>query len=56
MIVSNLKEYALGVVTADCVPILLCDVNSLTIGCTHAGWKGALTGVIENTVRKLKKN
>ena len=32
-----------------------CDVNSLTIGCIHAGWKGALTGVIENTVRKLKK-
>lgn len=54
-IVSNLKGYALGVVTADCVPILLCDVSTLTIGCIHAGWKGAFTGVIENTVRKLKK-
>ena len=42
-------------VTADCVPIILYDVKSQTIGCIHAGWKGAFSGIIENTIKKFKK-
>ena len=46
---------ALGVVTADCVPIILFDKKNQIIGCIHAGWKGAFSGIIENTIRKFKK-
>ncbi len=54
-LITNIKGYALGVVTADCVPIILCDSKNQLIGCIHAGWKGALSGIIENTIKKFKK-
>ena len=54
-IITKNQEFALGVVTADCVPILLYDKKSEIVGCIHAGWKGALSGVIKNTVKKIKK-
>ena len=54
-IITNIKGLALGVVTADCVPIILYDIKNQLIGCIHAGWKGALTGIIENTIKKIKK-
>ncbi len=54
-IITSIKGYALGVVTADCVPIILYDTKNQTIGCVHAGWKGAFNGIIENTIRKFKK-
>ncbi len=54
-VITNLKGYGLGVVTADCVPIIIYDSKNNVIACVHAGWKGALTGVIENTINKLKK-
>ena len=47
------KGLALGVVTADCVPILLYDKKSKFIGCIHAGWKGALTHIIKKTISKV---
>ena len=53
MITKN-KGIALGVLTADCVPILLFDKKSKIIGCIHAGWKGALSGIIKNTIKKIK--
>ncbi len=53
-IITNIKGLALGVVTADCVPILLYDQKNETVACIHAGWKGASSGVIENTLAKLK--
>jgi len=40
----------LGILTADCAPVLLCDADAGVIGAAHAGWKGALGGVIESTV------
>ena len=46
---------ALGVVSADCVPIILYDLKNHIIGCVHAGWKGASSGIIENTIKKFKK-
>ncbi len=54
-IVTKLKGFGLGVVTADCVPVLLYDQKNKIIGCVHAGWKGALTGIIENTIKYFKK-
>ena len=53
--ITKLKGFALGVVTADCVPILLFDNNNKIIGCIHAGWKGAFKGVVENTIKKFRK-
>ena len=50
-LLTKLRGVSLGVVTADCVPIILYDANSQTIGCIHAGWKGALCGIIENTIK-----
>ncbi len=54
-IITKMKGVALGVLTADCVPIIIYDVKNEIIGCIHAGWKGALLGVINNTISKLKK-
>mgnify|MGYP000235587957 CR=1 FL=1 len=53
--VTKMKCIALGVVTADCVPIILYDVKNQIIGCIHAGWKGAYLGIIKNTINKIKK-
>ncbi len=54
-IITKLKGFGLGVVTADCVPIILYDVRNQIIGCIHAGWKGAFKGIIENTIKKFEK-
>ena len=54
-IITKMSGYGLGVVTADCVPIILYDVENGVIGCVHAGWKGAISGVIENTLKKFRK-
>ncbi len=43
----------LGVLTADCGPILFADAENGVIGAAHAGWKGALDGVLENTVEAM---
>ena len=54
-LVTKLKGIGLGVLTADCVPIILYDETNNIIGCVHAGWKGAVSGIIENTIKKFKK-
>ncbi len=48
--VTDRPGLALGIVTADCTPILLADDKAGVIGAAHAGWKGALTGVAEATL------
>ena len=52
--ITKIKGLALGVVTADCVPILIYDFNNEVVGCIHAGWKGAISDIIKNTVSKIK--
>ena len=52
--ITQIKGLALGVLTADCVPMILYDKNTSAIGCVHAGWKGCLSGIIENTISKFK--
>ena len=54
-IITKIKGLALGVLTADCVPIILYDNKNDIIGCIHAGWKGAVSGIIENTIYKFKQ-
>jgi len=54
-IITRMSGIALGVVTADCVPILVFDRKNKIIGCIHAGWKGAIKGIINNTISKMKK-
>src|SRR6202012_5719812 len=46
---------AIGVTTADCGPILFVDPKARVIGAAHAGWKGALTGVLESTIDAMEK-
>ena len=46
---------ALCVLTADCAPILIYEVQNKIVGCIHAGWKGAFSGIIENTILKLSE-
>ena len=41
------------VLTADCLPVLLCDQQGLMIAAIHGGWRGLLNGIIENTVSKM---
>ena len=53
--ITKMKGFAIGVVTADCVPIILYDLNNEIIACIHAGWKGAFLGIIKNTISKIKK-
>ena len=53
--ITKIKGIALGVLTADCVPIIIYDLKNEIVGCIHAGWKGALSGIITNTVNKIKK-
>ena len=54
-LITKMKDIALGVVTADCVPIILYDIKNQIIGCVHAGWKGAKSGIIENTIKRFRK-
>ena len=54
-IVTKIKNVAIGILSADCAPILLYDHSKKIIGCIHSGWKGALNGVIRNTVKKFKE-
>ena len=54
-IVTKIKNVAIGILTADCAPILLYDHTKKIIGCIHSGWRGALNGIIRNTVKKFKK-
>ena len=49
--VTDKTGIILGITTADCIPVLLADFKSGIIGAAHAGWRGALKGVIENTVK-----
>ena len=54
-IVSEVKNIGIGILTADCAPIFFYDPQKKLIGCAHAGWKGALNGVIKNTVKKFNE-
>jgi YfiH family protein len=53
-IVTDRPGLALGVLTADCTPVLLADARAGVIAAAHAGWKGALGGVVESTLALME--
>ena len=53
--VTSLRGVALAIITADCVPALFVDPDAGVIGACHAGWRGAVSGVMENTVDAMEK-
>jgi len=52
-IVTRVPGLAIGVTTADCGPVLLADETARVIGAAHAGWRGALSGVLESTIEAM---
>lgn len=54
-VVTRTPGLAIGITTADCGPVLFADPKARVIGAAHAGWKGALTGVLEATVAAMEK-
>jgi hypothetical protein len=53
--VTNRPGLALGVLTADCTPVLLADREAGVVGAAHAGWKGAFAGVLDATVAAMAR-
>ncbi len=54
-IVTRVPRLAIGVSTADCGPLLFADSEAGVIGAAHAGWRGALAGVIEATIVAMER-
>jgi polyphenol oxidase len=55
-LITNQKKVPIGILTADCVPILLYDKRKNIVGAIHAGWRGAYKGIIKNVVKFFFKN
>ncbi len=53
--VTDRPGLALGTLAADCGPVLFADAEAAVIGAAHAGWKGALAGMLESTVAAMEK-
>jgi YfiH family protein len=54
-VATNVVGIALGILTADCAPVLLADMQARVIGAAHAGWKGALHGVTDSVIAEMEK-
>src|SRR5262249_27797150 len=54
-IVTRVAALAVGVSTADCGPVLFADATARVVGAAHAGWRGALTGVLEATISAMER-
>lgn len=54
-LVTRSPGLAIGVTTADCGPLLLADAKARVIGAAHAGWRGALAGIVEATVAAMER-
>ena len=55
-LITNIKKVAIGVLTADCAPILIYDQKLKIISAIHVGWKGAYKGIINKVIKFLLKN
>lgn len=55
-LITKEKEIFLGVVTADCVPLLLFDPHTKQVGAIHAGWRGLFSEIIKEAVSQMVKN
>jgi YfiH family protein len=54
-LVTDRPGVLLGILTADCAPVLFADREAGVIGAAHAGWKGALAGVTDSTIEAMEK-
>ena len=54
-VITNQKNLPIGILTADCVPILICDKKKNFIAAIHAGWKGAYKGIISKVINFMTK-
>jgi len=54
-IITSLDDIAIGVLTADCAPIFIFDINSKFVCCLHSGWKGTLNNISKNAVKLFYK-
>jgi hypothetical protein len=53
--VTDRPGLALGIITADCAPVLFADAGAGVVGAAHAGWRGAVGGVIEATIAAMQR-
>jgi hypothetical protein len=53
--VTDKRQLLLGILTADCAPVLLADPEAQVIGAAHAGWRGAIAGVTDSTIAAMEK-
>ena len=54
-VITNQTNIPIGVLTADCVPILICDEKKKLVAAIHAGWKGAFKGIVNNVISFMHK-
>ena len=54
-LITKIENIAISVLTADCVPVLIYEKVSRIVACVHAGWKGAVNGIIKNTLNEIIK-
>ncbi len=54
--VSRVPGTALAILTADCLPVLICAEDGSAIGAAHAGWRGLAAGVLEETVEQMQRS
>ena len=54
-VITNQRNLPIGILTADCAPILLCDQREKIIAAIHAGWKGAYKGIIDRVIKFMIK-
>jgi polyphenol oxidase len=52
--VTDRPNLLLGILTADCAPVLFADHNAVVVGAAHAGWRGALAGVTDATIEAME--
>ena len=54
-VITNQKNLPIAILTADCVPILICDSKKKIIAAIHAGWKGAYKGIVDRVIKFMIK-
>jgi YfiH family protein len=54
-VVSTTPGLVIGVLTADCAPVLLADAEARVVAAAHAGWRGALEGVVESAIAEMER-
>jgi len=54
-VVTGTPGLVIGVLTADCAPVLLADPLALIVGAAHAGWRGAVSGILESAIAEMER-